>query len=313
MVMVHLSFAQTAKNLTDLEAQNQVIRNETVPGANTKDRIANMYKSIYLSSPNIFETYANPSWISSLAWSKITGAPSFESVLTFSSPLVRSVNTISIPAATSSVNGYLSSSDWTLFNNKLSTGTITDGVTAIDGDGSNTLNIGTNTPFNQINIVANTLQISSDDLSLTDTGGSGVIIQDYLTLSSLSSAPAGAVNGSFWYNSTSAAYQVKIGGNVYPLSIAPTIVANATDANFTATVNGIHNILDGVATANRVITIPSGSNGDVMKFYNTEDAYVWSFTGATVYLADRVTVVTEMLYNVPCFMEKIDGRWIITN
>lgn len=92
-----------------------------------------------------------------------------------------------------------------------------------------------------------------------------------------------------------------------------TLVANATDANFTATVNGIHNILDGVATSNRVITIPTGANGDVMKFYNTEDVYVWSFTGGTVYLADRVTVVTQLLYNVPCFMEKIDGRWIITN
>lgn len=92
-----------------------------------------------------------------------------------------------------------------------------------------------------------------------------------------------------------------------------TLVANATDANFTATANGIHNILDGVATANRVITIPTGSNGDVLKFYNTEDAYVWSFTGANVYLADRVTVVAELLYNVPCHMEKIDGIWVITN
>ena len=34
---------------------------------------------------------------------------------------------------------------------------------------------------------------------------------------------------------------------------------------------------------------------------------------ATVYLADRVTVQTSLLYNVPCFMEKIDGLWIITN
>jgi hypothetical protein len=92
-----------------------------------------------------------------------------------------------------------------------------------------------------------------------------------------------------------------------------TLVANATDANFTATVNGVHNILDGVASANRVITIPTGSNGDVMKFFNTEDTYIWSFTGATVYLEDRVTVETELRYNVSCFMEKIDGRWIITN
>lgn len=41
-----------------------------------------------------------------------------EQPLTFSSPLSRSTNAISIPAATSSVNGYLSSTDWSTFNNK---------------------------------------------------------------------------------------------------------------------------------------------------------------------------------------------------
>jgi hypothetical protein len=42
-----------------------------------------------------------------------------EQPLTFSAPLSRSTNTISIPVATSSANGYLSSTDWTTFNNKL--------------------------------------------------------------------------------------------------------------------------------------------------------------------------------------------------
>ena len=42
----------------------------------------------------------------------------FEVPLTFSSPLTRTTNTISIPAATSSVNGYLTSIDWSTFNNK---------------------------------------------------------------------------------------------------------------------------------------------------------------------------------------------------
>ena len=46
-----------------------------------------------------------------------------ENVLTFSSPLSRATNTISIPAATSSVNGYLSSADWTTFNGKFATPT----------------------------------------------------------------------------------------------------------------------------------------------------------------------------------------------
>lgn len=96
-------------------------------------------------------------------------------------------------------------------------------------------------------------------------------------------------------------------------SVVVGAMLNATDASFTATLNGVHNILDGVATANRVVTIPVGENGDELKFYNTEDFFVWSFTGEPVYLADRVTVVTQLLFNVPCFIERIDGRWIITN
>lgn len=43
-----------------------------------------------------------------------------EQPLTFSAPLSRSTNTVSIPAATGSVNGYLTSTDWTTFNNKMS-------------------------------------------------------------------------------------------------------------------------------------------------------------------------------------------------
>ena len=53
--------------------------------------------------------------LSSGDWSTFNGK---ESVLTFSSPLVRTTNTISIPVATTSVNGYLSSVDWTTFNGK---------------------------------------------------------------------------------------------------------------------------------------------------------------------------------------------------
>jgi hypothetical protein len=53
--------------------------------------------------------------LSSTDWTTFN---SKESVLTFSSPLVRTTNTISIPAATTSVNGYLTSTDWNTFNNK---------------------------------------------------------------------------------------------------------------------------------------------------------------------------------------------------
>jgi hypothetical protein len=63
---------------------------------------------------------SNRGALSSADWSTFNNK---ESVLTFSSPLVRTTNTISIPAATTSVNGYLTSTDWTTFNNKLSTAT----------------------------------------------------------------------------------------------------------------------------------------------------------------------------------------------
>ena len=42
----------------------------------------------------------------------------YQTALTFTSPLVNTSGTISIPAATSSVNGYLTSTDWTTFNSK---------------------------------------------------------------------------------------------------------------------------------------------------------------------------------------------------
>jgi hypothetical protein len=63
-------------------------------------------------------------YLSSTDWSTFNGK---ESVLTFSSPLVRTTNTISIPAATTSVNGYLSSADWTTFNNKYNLPSLTSG------------------------------------------------------------------------------------------------------------------------------------------------------------------------------------------
>jgi hypothetical protein len=48
----------------------------------------------------------------------ISSTSDFEVPLTFSSPLSRTTNTISIPEATLTSNGYLSSTDWSTFNNK---------------------------------------------------------------------------------------------------------------------------------------------------------------------------------------------------
>lgn len=45
----------------------------------------------------------------------------YENPLTFSTPLSRSVDTVSIPSGSASANGFLFSGDWTRFNNKQST------------------------------------------------------------------------------------------------------------------------------------------------------------------------------------------------
>lgn len=59
-----------------------------------------------------------------------------ENVLTFNSPLSRSVNAISIPQATSGVSGYLLNTNWSTFNNKWGPA----GNTATTGDWFGTLN-----------------------------------------------------------------------------------------------------------------------------------------------------------------------------
>ncbi|HTJ53721.1 MAG TPA: hypothetical protein VL443_29905 [Cyclobacteriaceae bacterium] len=72
------------------------------------------------TTPNITIQQANTSqngYLSNTDWNTFNGK---ENALTFSSPLSRSVNTISIPSASGSVNGYLSSTDWTTFNGKQS-------------------------------------------------------------------------------------------------------------------------------------------------------------------------------------------------
>ena len=63
----------------------------------------------------------------------------YESPLTFSSPIARSTNTISIPVATTNANGYLSSTDWNIFNSKQATIIAGTGVTIQTG---NTIQIG---------------------------------------------------------------------------------------------------------------------------------------------------------------------------
>lgn len=75
---------------------------------------------------------------SGLVTSAIAGTD-YESLLIFSAPIARSTNTISLPVATTNVSGYVSNTDWNIFNSKQSTIIAGTGVSIQSG---NTIQIG---------------------------------------------------------------------------------------------------------------------------------------------------------------------------
>jgi hypothetical protein len=110
----------------------------------------------------------------------------FEAPLSFTAPLSRTSNTISIQTATSSNTGALSSTDWQIFNNKQAT--IVAG-TGVNITGGNTINIGqaiatSSTPsfaglnvtgLNVSGIVANS---AAGALSTIGTTGTGLVVKE---------------------------------------------------------------------------------------------------------------------------------------
>lgn len=80
------------------------------------DELHNVYISSVANNQGLFYESSSDLWKNKSISNVLGYTP--EQPLTFSSPLSRSTNTVSIPAATSSVNGYLSSTDWSTFNGK---------------------------------------------------------------------------------------------------------------------------------------------------------------------------------------------------
>ena len=114
--------------ITALNSLTKQVQYLTVGTSGTDFAISSVTDTHTFNLPTASAT--NRGALSSADWTTFNGK---ESVLTFSSPLSRSVNTISIPAATTSINGYLTSTDWTTFNSKVpSTRTLTINGTAYD-------------------------------------------------------------------------------------------------------------------------------------------------------------------------------------
>jgi hypothetical protein len=129
----------------------------------------------------------------------------YEAPLSFTSPLSKTSNTISIQTATSSNSGILSSSDWQLFNNKQASMVAGIGVSI---SGGNTINIGqaistTNSPsfvglslsgLNVTGIVANT---ASGVLTTVSATGTGQVVKENtptLITPNIGAATASSIN-----------------------------------------------------------------------------------------------------------------------
>ncbi|WP_269221990.1 hypothetical protein [Flavobacterium sp. IMCC34518] len=91
------------------------------------------------------------------------------------------------------------------------------------------------------------------------------------------------------------------------------VVPDAVDASFTAGVNTSVYLPPATLTANRTITIPAGTNGDIIEFYNNEAGFVWQLGGGGVYLSDNITVITFLYANTNYIIKKISGKWRVVN
>jgi hypothetical protein len=135
---------------------------------------------------------------SSAVWGAITGTLSNQTdlqnalnakdaVLTFSSPLSRSTNTVSIPAASTSVSGHLTSTDWNTFNGKQAalngTGFVKASGTTISYDNSTYLTT-TDAASTYLPLTGGTLSgILRVDSALRIKSGSanGILLETYST------------------------------------------------------------------------------------------------------------------------------------
>ena len=191
--------------------------------------------------------------------------------VTGTSPVVSSGGTtpaISMPAATGSVNGYLTSTDWTTFNNKGS-GT----VTSVTGT-SPVVSSGGVTPA--ISMPAATTSVSgyltSTDWNTFNSKGSG-------TVTSVSGT--GTVNGLTLTGTVTTSGSLTLGGTLSG-------IANSALTNSSITINGSSVSLGGsvtvTATASAALTIGTGLSGTS---YNGSTAVtiantgVLSFSGGT--------------------------------
>jgi hypothetical protein len=214
--------------------------------------------------------------------------------VTATAPLVSSGGTtpnLSIPVATTSANGYLSSTDWTIFNNKGS-GTVTSVAALTLGTSgtnlSSTVATGTTTPVITLNVptasATNRGALSAADWTTFNGKGTGTVT---------SVATAGTVNGlTLTGGPITASGTVTLGGTL-DLSSPPAIgstaastgaftTLSATTVNIAASAaNAGLTLLRDTGTATRSSRIFFDSSSGITAIYNNANSILFN-TSATI-------------------------------
>lgn len=131
-------YAASAQQHTDaflINRNDSLIRNKpALPG-----RTADQFALVINSKASLLGSYADPAWITSLAWSKITGTPTAYTFTTsdfdVSGGNVVSIDYTNGQAASGSTKGFTTAADWTTFNNKAGTAspTFSGSLTILNG------------------------------------------------------------------------------------------------------------------------------------------------------------------------------------
>lgn len=167
------------------------------------------------------------------------GGTDYEFPMTFSAPLTRSINTISIPQATGSQNGYLASADWTAFNNKVASTSLSEGTGISYNSGTGVI---TNTGVTSLSGTTN---------QITASGSTGAVMLSLPNLVLFPSAASSTLFSNFGtaYFGSTATSSFNSAGQLTLANLASAVLGVNASGQVVATSTINWNLLKGPASS----------------------------------------------------------------